>query len=158
MNRRKQTGLTTVEFAIIGALALLVLFAVIEFGRSMFVLNALAEGTRRGARIAAVCPINDPAIAEVAVFNIPGGGANSPIINGLTTGNVSVEYLDANGIPLVNPAGTFILIRHVRVRIVNFQHQMLIPFGTYVFPTPDFATVLPRESLGVPRTGAVTPC
>ena len=158
MNRRSQKGLTTVEFAFIGALALLVLFAVIEFGRALFVLNALSEGTRRGARMAAVCPINDPAIAEAAVFNNPGGGANSPIINGLTTADVSLEYLDANGTPLVNPAGTFILIRYVRVRIVNFQHQMLIPFGSYIFQTPEFATVLPRESLGIPRSGVPTPC
>ena len=54
----------------------------------------------------------------------------------------------------------FIAIRFVRVRVVGFQHRMLIPFvaGIANLDMPEFSTVLPRESLGVPREGAVTPC
>ena len=53
--RAKQTGTAIVEFAIIASVMLMILFGVIEFGRVMFVGNALAESTRRGARLAAVC-------------------------------------------------------------------------------------------------------
>ena len=60
--RNRQRGITTVEFAIVGALLMMMLFGVIEFGRALFVANALVEGTRRGARIAAVCPIDDPLV------------------------------------------------------------------------------------------------
>ena len=35
---------------------------------------------------------------------------------------------------------------------------MLIPFATGLFTTPDFATTLRRESLGVPRDGVIQPC
>ena len=48
--RRRQSGLTTVEFAIIGSLAFILVFGVIEIARALFVLNALTEATRRGAR------------------------------------------------------------------------------------------------------------
>jgi hypothetical protein len=154
MNGWRQRGTTTVVFAFIGATALIVLFAAIEVGRALFVVNALNESTRRGARMAAVCPLNDPAIAEVALFNTPGGGSASPVIGGLTAANVLVEYLGANG----DPTGTFNNIRFVRVRIVDFQHQMLIPFASYIFTAPPSATTLPRESLGIPRDGTVQAC
>jgi hypothetical protein len=158
MSRVAQRGVTTVEFAIIGAVVMLVLFAVIEMGRAMFVLNALGETTRRAARFATVCPVNDPAIAEVALFNAPGGGTGSRIVGGLTPANIEISYLAADGSVVGDPVGDFRDIRFVRSRIVNFQHQMLIPFAEYVFTTPDFATVLRRESLGIPRDGTVEPC
>ena len=61
----------------------MVLFGVIEVGRAMFVMNALDEATRRAARMATVCPINDPAIAQVGLFNAPGDTGNT-IVGGLT--------------------------------------------------------------------------
>jgi hypothetical protein len=157
--RYSQRGVTTVEFAIIGAVALLVLFAVIEVSRAVYALNALNESTRRAARFAAVCPIGDPAITEVAVFNAPGGGTVSPVLMSFGSGNVLIEYLDENGTVLGAPAGgDFLNIRFVRASIVNYTHQMLIPFGNWIIPSPDFATTLRRESLGIPRNGVVTPC
>lgn len=158
MKTNRQQGVTTVEFAIIGALMLVMLFSVIEVGRAMFVLNALGESTRRSARMATVCPINDPAIKEVGLFNAPGGGTGSRIVGGLTEANFALEYLDASGNVVASPAANFAQIQFVRTRIVGFQHQMLVPFMTYLFTTPDFATTLRRESLGVPRDGVVQPC
>jgi hypothetical protein len=150
MNRLRQTGVTTVEFAIIGLLALMVMFAVVEFGRLVFTVNALSEATRRGARMAAVCPLNDPAIAQVTVFNDPGDSGDSPIVGGLTTGHVAVDYLDQAG----NDTATFLDIRYVRVRILNYQHQLLIPIFYTTLNLPQYPSTLPRESLGVPRVGA----
>ena len=158
MSMSNQKGLTTVEFAIIGSVVLMVLFSAIEIGRAMFVLNTLGETTRRAARIAAVCPINDPAIAEVALFNVPGGGTGSRIVGGLTPANIETTYLDINGAAIGDPTANFSNIRFIRTRIVDFDHQMFIPFAQFLFTTPDFATTVRRESLGVPREGAVQPC
>jgi Flp pilus assembly protein TadG len=158
MNRQRQLGVTTVEVAIVGTVALLVLFAVIELGRAMFVLNALGESTRRAARIAAVCPLDDPAIADVAMFNAPGDGGSGRIVAGLAPDNIVVEYVDGSGAAIGDPLGNYLQINFVRVRIVNFQHRMLIPFADYIFTTPEFATTVRRESLGVPRSGVVEPC
>jgi hypothetical protein len=158
MNLKSQKGVTTVEFAIIGSVVLMVLFSVIEIGRAMFVLSTLGETTRRAARIAAVCPVNDPAIAEVALFNAPGGGTGSRIVGGLTPANIETNYLDINGAVIGDPTANFSDIRFIRSRIVDFDHQMFIPFAQFLFTTPDFATTVRRESLGVPRVGAVQPC
>ena len=72
MNRFRQKGTTTVEFAIVGTAMMLVLLLSIEMRRMIFVINTLGEATRRGGRMAAVCPINDPEISRVAVFNSSG--------------------------------------------------------------------------------------
>ena len=50
MNRRRNTGVATVEFAIVGMLALVLLIGVLEVGRAVFTQNALEESTRRAAR------------------------------------------------------------------------------------------------------------
>ncbi len=158
MTPRRQCGTTTVEFAIIGTVLMVVVFAVIEFGRALFVVNVLTEATRRGARMAAVCPVGDPKPAQVAVF--ANGGANSPIVPGLTTGNVQVQYLDTNGAVIAAPATAagFSLIRYVRVGIVGFTQTLLIPLHVTAVPLSGFSTTLPRESLGVYPSVGSTAC
>jgi hypothetical protein len=149
-----QKGTTTVEFAIVGSVAMLVLLTVIEFSRVLFVVNALGEGARRGARMAIVCPINDPAIAQTSIFSRSGGSNASPVIQDLTTANVSVQYLDQAGEIVANPLD----IRYVRVSIENFQHQLVLPIPIGPITLPSMPTTFPRESLGVPRAEAVQPC
>jgi len=162
MNYRRQKGLSTVEFALVANVVLILLFAVFEIGRAYFIYSALDEVTRRGARIAAVCPVSDPAISQLAVFNNSGDGSASTLITGLTPGHVVVEYLDQNNAVVGNPGDPngFIQIRYVRVRVVGFQHQLQVPIisGITNFFMPEFSTVLPRESLGIPREGNITPC
>jgi hypothetical protein len=154
----RQKGMTLVEFAIIGAVALMMIFAVLEIARAFFVANALTEATRRGARMAVVCPINDPAIAQVATFNVPGGGNTSPIVRCLDTSDFVLEYLGRAGNVISSPADNFLAIRYVQLRVVNFEHELLIPYANITFTMPEFSTRLPRESLGVPRSGVITPC
>ena len=156
--RNRQKGIALVEFAIVGAIALMMIFAVLEIARAMFVANALTEATRRGARMAAVCPINDPAIAQVATFNAPGAGNTSPIVRYLDTSDFVLEYLDRAGNVISSPDDNFIAIRYIQLRVVNFEHELLIPFANITFTMPEFSTRLPRESLGVPRSGEITPC
>lgn len=147
---RQQRGVTTVEFAIVGAVLFTVLFGVIEFGRALFIANSLVESTRRGARVAAVCPVGDPRSAQVAIFANANGA--SRIAPDLTTANVAVSYLDQNGATLTNPAANFTAIQYVRVRITGYQMQLMIPFVLPEFLMPEFAATLPRESLGYSPT------
>lgn len=145
-----QRGMTTVEFSIVGVVLFLVLFGVIEFGRAMYVVNVLTEATRRGARLAAVCPVDDSYPAEGAVFNYNGGSA-SPVVPGLSTSNVVIEYLDSNGNVLNDPVTDYDEIRYVRARIINFSMPLLIPFFDPTLSLSGFADTIPRESLGVYR-------
>ena len=143
--RSRQRGTTTVEFAIVGAIVITILFAIIEFGRIVFTLNMLQEGARRAARVAAVCAVGDAAVANAAVF------ANLP---GFSTANVVVEYLNQDGAV----TGGFSAIRYVRVRIVDYSFPIAIPFINPTFDAPEFSSTLPRESLGIPSFGAAPAC
>lgn len=149
----KQQGLSTVEFALVAAVLFTMMFGVIEIARAFFVSSALDEATRRGARMAVVCPINDPAIFQAAAFD-------NTLIPDLDASDISVEYLDDTGTNVGDATDPtiFIQIRYVRVKVVGYQHQMVIPFVAALISMPEYATVLPRESLGVPRDGAIVPC
>jgi hypothetical protein len=150
MNAIKQRGMTTVEFAIVGALALALIFYVIEFGRILFTLNVLDESARRGARVAAVCNVGDAAITDAALFfSLPG----------LSASNVVTQYLGDNGNVLGDPAGAdYPSISFVRVRIQGYSFPVALPFVTSLFAAPAVAATMPRESLGIPYFGAVPAC
>lgn len=159
MTIRAQKGLSTVEFAIVAMVLLVVVLGVMDISRLYFSVAALNEGTRRGVRMAAVCPVNDPAIARAAVFGVD--SSSSPIVAGLQTDHIDLDYLDESGAPIADPGSEagFDLIRYVRVRLNGgFQLQSVIPGFSQLIPLPDFEATLPRESLGIPREGTVVPC
>lgn len=163
MYRHRENGTTTVEFAIAAAALFLMIFGVLEVGRGYFVYAMLDEVTRRAARLAVVCPVNDPAVPQMAVFNSSGDPSDSPLVNGLTPAHVVIDYIDnANSVIALpaEPTG-FAQIRYVRARIVGYEHHFVLPFaaaGMATIQMPAFETILPRESLGIPRDGAITPC
>ncbi len=142
INKHKQKGAETVEFAMIALLFFAVLFAIIEFSRALFVWNALTEATRRGARMAVICPVGSGIPKQVAMFGDKGGSlTTSPIIYGLTPAMVTVSYSDASANP------TF-----VRVSITNYPHTLMIPLWGSSITAPPFTTTLPTESLGAVPT------
>lgn len=133
----KQKGAETVEFAMIALLFFAVTFTIIEFGRALFVWNALAEATRRGARMAAVCPVGSNAPIQVALFGDKAGTLSaSPIIPGLTSSMISITYP----------------INAVQVSIVGYSHTLIIPLWGGSLTAPSFTTTLPQESMGAVPT------
>src|SRR5574340_1843168 len=61
-SRKHQRGAAAVEFALVAIVFFMLLIGIVEMGRVLFTWNATAEATRYGARVAVVCPPNDPAI------------------------------------------------------------------------------------------------
>lgn len=146
----RQQGLATVECALTGAVALMVLFGCLEIGRMLFVWNTLDEATRRGAHIAAICPLNDPAIVAAVLM---GGDGTRAVIDGLHEAHVAVAYLDAAGAG----AAAFADTAYASVSIVGYEHTVLIPYVGGAVAVPPFTTTVPVESLGyIPETGART--
>ena len=147
---KRQQGAELPEFAVVGAVFFMILFFVIELGRVVFAWETLVEATRRGARIAAVCPFNHGAIEELTVSGDPDGDGYT--LYGLSTADVSVAYLneagDAVGDPVANPTDVFF----VRVRITGYRHQFIVPLLAGFIDAPTFETVLPTESLGAVPT------
>jgi hypothetical protein len=117
----------------------------------------LVEGTRRGARVAAVCPVGSLRVAEAAI--IANANGVSGIAPDLTTAHVAVSYLDQAGAPLANPGANLVSIRYVQVRIVDYQQTMMIPFIMSELLMPAFTATLPAESLGYsPTAEAFSAC
>ncbi|WP_375057913.1 TadE family protein [Zobellella sp. DQSA1] len=148
----RQSGTTTVEFAIVGAVVFLVLFAVMEVGRLMYTWNLLNEASRRAARLAAVCLVDEGVNGAVAGMVVDEVGGSLP---GFTPANITLEYLDRNsGTALADPAGVdYGSIFYVRSRIANYRYEMVLPLTVDLSMfAPDFATTLRSENLGRIRT------
>ncbi len=146
--RQRQRGITTVEFSIVGALLFILLFGVIEFGRLLSTFVTLGESTRRAARLATVCPVNDPGITSTGLF------AGLP---GFSSANLQIQYLKSDGTVLASPAGAgFNSIQYVRVQVTGYTISLAIPLINPSITAPGFPVTLPREALGVTRTSTYT--
>lgn len=136
--KETERGNTLVEFAIAATVFLTVMFAVLEFGRALWVHNALSDAARRGARYAVVHPASDSAaVKNVVVYGDPAGGSN-PLVSNLTTSNVNVAY---SGFGLSE--GT------VTVSITNYQFQFVLPMVSTSIQMPSSRTTLTGESAGL---------
>ncbi|MEP6819114.1 MAG: TadE/TadG family type IV pilus assembly protein [bacterium] len=137
-SRRGERGSTLVEFAIGATLFLTVMFAVIEFGRALWVHNALADAARRGARYAVVHTAADSAaVKNVVVYGDPAGGS-TPLVDNLTTSNVNVTY---SGFGLSGGTAT--------VSISNYQFQFVVPIVSTSISMPSYSTTLTAECAGL---------
>ena len=159
--RFHQQGAETFEFAIIAVFYFCLLFGVFEFSRALYTWNLLTEATRRGARMAAVCPYDSPIPYNVTVFNSLNDTTSSSLVSGLSpTEDVTVRYLDSDGLKVTLTAeeieaGGLTRIDFVEVKI-DYTHQMIfthlfglfVPGWTGVIKSPTFLTTLPAESLG----------
>lgn len=133
--------MATIEFAVSGGLALIVLFGCIEISRALYAWNSLGEATRRAAHMAAICPMNDPAIAQAALL---AGTGKSSLVHGLSTSHVTVTYLDDAGAT----TATLDDVRYASVAISGYTHTLAIPFVGATLTAPSFATTVPAEALG----------
>jgi len=132
-----ERGATLVEFSIAATVFLMVMFAVIEFGRAIWTHNALADAARRGARYAVLNPQSDQAkVKNVVVFGNPDGGAN-PVVAGLATDNVEVAY---TGFGM--DKGT------VQVTVEDYEFNFVIPIIGTTIQMPKYTTTLIGESAG----------
>lgn len=146
-----QRGIYAVEFAVAAMVFFTVLFMVIEFSRLLFSWNLMEEVTRRGARLAAVCPVTAPQDIRAGAL-LPGVS-----LPNFTEDNIAIEYLSNTGIAVGDPVAEFGTIYFVRASIINYQYEAFFPLNL-IFNAPGFAITLPAESLGItpPGTGVVT--
>ncbi len=147
---RSQRGLAALELALLSPFFFLVLFGITEVARMSFIWNTLDAVTQRAARAAIVCPPNHRMIKHVAQFGKSATDESAVLIKGFENVNIHLEYLDSN----FNTTGGTFPVSFVRVSIVDFEHQLLIPFFGQTISAPPFTTTLPAESMGYnPSTG-----
>ncbi len=146
-NKKGERGAALVEFAIAATVFLTVMFAVVEFGRVLWVHNALTDASRRGARYAvfqcnpndASCPSSGTSldrIKKVVVYGDPAGGTQ-PLLENLTESNVTVSYS-----AFALDTGT------VTVGITNYKFNVVLPLIVKSVDMPNYTTTLTAENAG----------
>lgn len=137
MFKSGERGSTLVEFAIALTIFLTAMFAVMEFGRALWVHNALTDAARRGARYAALHSSADlDAVKNVVVYGDPAGGSQSVVPN-LTPANVQVTYSD-----FALNKGT------ATVSVTGYQFQFVIPIIGTTITMPSYSTTFKGENAG----------
>jgi Flp pilus assembly protein TadG len=158
-NRKTEQGSALVEFAIVGLVFFTVMFGVFEMGRFFWTHTALRDATRKGARYATLRK-NDSAgitaVKNMVVYGDPNANpaTATPIVSGLTTSNVQVDYQNYNGIQLSAKA---------TVSIINYQFHFGVPIVGGNVNMPSYRTSLPGESAGYipcdyPSSTPAAPC
>jgi len=164
---KSQQGAALPEFALIGLLFFTLLFSAIEVGRWLFTWNTLVEATRRGARIAAVCPLFDDYIKIATVFGTPSQSRpitnqNSPLVRGLNSSQVTIAYYSVDDatnttkyVDLTAANANIAKIKLVEVGLDlnknNWNYRFIAPVVGDILGNiipPNVSTILPIESLG----------
>jgi len=136
--RDNQRGSTLVEFSIAATIFIIAMFAVVEFGRALWVHNALTDAARRGARYATMhTQASSAEVKNVVVYGNPEGSGQA-MLNNLSTGIVNVDY---NNFGLND--GT------VSVSITDYEFQFVIPIFGASITMPSYKTTLTAESAGL---------
>ena len=136
--RQDERGTTLVEYAIAATVFVMSVFAVLEFGRALWVHNALTDAARRGARYAVLNPVNsDGNVKNVVIYGDPAGGTD-PLLPDLTTANVEVTYSN----DFVVNQGT------ATVSITNYKFNFVLPLLPKSITMPAYSTTLTAESAG----------
>jgi Flp pilus assembly protein TadG len=140
--RTCQRGSTVVEFALVGSLLITLLLGITGFAHWIFTLEMVAEATRAGARMAAVCDVNDNTIKTAIQNKVPQLS--------LQTAQINLAYVP-NGCNKTN-------CQAVRVSLTGATYSPWFPAGATIFTIPPFTTTLPRESLeSVNAAGDINP-
>jgi len=134
MNTR-QTGATTVEFALVMLMFLMMVFGIMDFARLLYTWNTANEVAREGARYAVVCADPSSSTRVLAKMQV--------LMPAITASNITVVWepagCDASSCEAVT----------VSLTGLNFQWVSPLP-GTVGLPAwtlPGFSTYLTREMM-----------
>lgn len=129
----RQKGVAAVEFGLLISLLVAIAFGGTELGRALYQYNTLAKSARQAVRVMSLTPGNavEATARCMAVYAKPAcGNQDTPVVEGLTTGQVHFIYdTVSNGVASV-PV--------VRVEIRNFEFVSLM---SWVIPDITFGPV-----------------
>jgi len=171
--RKGEQGASMAEFAVIATFFLMLIFAIIEFGRLMYTINALTDATRRGARYAVLhhqvakngeadpttCAKNVTVYGETHINASTCAPTGPALINGLTPSKVSVVYegADADNDPNTPPTAYGMNLGTVTVTITGYNFTLSIPVVSRTVTLPAYRTTLTAESAGEEPTPIPSP-
>jgi hypothetical protein len=133
----RQRGAAVVEFALVAMIFFVLLIGIFEFGRVMFTWNTAVETTRRGARLAVVCDMDNDEIKAKMIEMLP-------II---TVDDIEIEYFPIDSSEPGCNANSCELVTVSILPDNQTAFQYYIPLLNSAWKIPEFSTTLTRESL-----------
>lgn len=146
--RRNEQGVQLVEAAIVVPIMLMLFGAVAEFGRYFNEYSTAAKAARLGARFMITKSLDSNqadwnGLAKKLVVYGNTSGTGSPVLPGMTEGNVDIVY---SGGSYVNGNGT---PAKVTVTIINYKHQPIFDLAKFTKGTFSLAVdVKPSVTMG----------
>jgi Flp pilus assembly protein TadG len=120
--RRDEGGVQLVEVALVVPILLLLFGSVAEFGRYFYEYSSAAKASRVGARYLASKCANNASYQTTAKNLIVYGnaaGTGSPVLPGLSTANVQIDYTgQTTSVP-----------EFVKISIINYKHVSVVDLG-----------------------------
>jgi Flp pilus assembly protein TadG len=143
-----QQGVAAVEMALVLIPLMLLLFGITEFGRALYLYNTIAKATRDGARyLSTQGPGDASEITSARCLVVYGNTActGSPLVPGLTTGQVSVcdasAYTGCGSTHASQPTGSGV-INLVTVRVTGYAFTSAVPFLIQSITFNDISTTM----------------
>ncbi len=116
--RACEAGTQLAELAVVLPVLLVLFGATAEFGRFFYTYNTLAKSTRAGARyLTASNKATDDSAKSLVVYGSTDDGA-TPILSGLSTGNVHITREGPTGYP-----------ETVKVEISGYRYEPIFDLG-----------------------------
>ncbi|NCU85492.1 MAG: pilus assembly protein [Betaproteobacteria bacterium] len=154
---RDHDGSAFLEMAVGASMFLMLVFALIEFGRFMLTYNTTSEATRLGARLAATCTAGstDTAahqrIRDKLAFWAKAGGYAIPAA--ATNSWLTFSYFDASGAACTTAA----TCQTVQVATSGLSANLLIPGIPLTIALPAFPVRVVRETMNASPNGTANP-
>ena len=90
--KRRERGQSLVETAVVLPILLLLVAAIVDFGRAFDAYIVLTNAAREGARFGSTNPeLSEDGVKDLVVANVVGSGTNITQMTGFTAANVTVE-------------------------------------------------------------------
>jgi len=126
---RNEQGIQLVELAIVLPILLILFAATAEFGRYFYEYTTLAKAARLGTRYLVTAKVDCFEANQAKKLVVYGNtaGTGTPLIEGLTTANVSVIPNDSDRD--VCDGGAPGVPETITVKITGFKHQPLFDLG-----------------------------
>jgi len=139
MVHQRLRGMVIIEFALVVLLVFFpLLLGIMEFSRWLFTLNAAAEATRVGARLAVVCSNSASDIVKIKE-------KMRFFVGGVNNDQISITYQPDAGCDTDWSADTANRCESVTVQLNGATFTPLIPYFGVPVPIPPFVTTMPRE-------------
>lgn len=139
----RQRGVTAVELGLVLLVFCALLTGIIGFVQLLWTLHSADEATYVGARLATVCDKENAVIKKRMREKLPDLRTDQIVVDYINRGNGATCFEDTPT-NASNPSNTNVC-RAVRVSLVNYGYDMVLPTGVLRIPLPSLSTTLPRE-------------